>query len=68
MTWLVVISSDHAETMYNGLRLANMAIKHGTDVSVFMLGAAVDYEEISSEKFDLVSQVEAIQENGDFYV
>jgi|Deesub1362A_J573_1020465.scaffolds.fasta_scaffold02781_4 uncharacterized protein involved in oxidation of intracellular sulfur len=68
MKWCLVISSGEPETIYNALRLANTALKHGTEVSVFMLGAAVDYQELSSEQFDLVAQVEQVQEQGDFYV
>jgi len=68
MTWCMIISSQDPETIYNALRLANTALEHGTEVSVFMLGAAVDYEQLSSEQFDLVAQVERVQERGDFYV
>jgi len=68
MKWAVVIASGQPETIYNALRLANTALKHGEEVSVFMLGLAVDYELISSEQFDLKSQAAAFQEQGDFYV
>ena len=68
MKWLVVISSSESETIYNALRLANAALKHGTEVGVFMLGAAVEYETLATEHFDLKSQVERVQEAGEFYV
>ena len=68
MKWAVVIASGEPETIYNALRLANVALKHGTEVSAFMLGLAVDYEALSTEHFDLKSQAAAFQEQGDFYV
>ncbi len=68
MKWALVISSGDPETVFNALRLGNTAIGRGDEVSVFMLGRAVDYEELSSSDFDLVSQVEKVQEGGDFYV
>lgn len=63
---LFIISTDDAETMYNAMRLANVAVKKGDEVSVFMLGRAVLYEQISNEQFNVVEQVQ--QFGGDFYV
>jgi len=66
--WAIVISSGEAETIFNALRLASTALKHNNEVSVFMLGQAVDYEIISNLQFDLKSQVAEFQDRGDFYV
>ncbi|MCD6489519.1 MAG: hypothetical protein J7K20_02185 [Thermodesulfobacterium sp.] len=41
MNLIIVISTDDAETIYNAIRLANLAVKKGDYVSVFMLGKAV---------------------------
>ena len=68
MKWSVVISSGDPETIYNALRLTTTALKHGTEVSLFMLGAAVEYEDLATQDFDLVSLVSQVQEQGDFYV
>ncbi len=68
MKWCVVIASPHPETMFNAVRLCNKALDKGQEVSLFMLGAAVDYEQISNEAFDIKGQVAAFQEQGDFYV
>jgi len=38
MNVLVVIYSDDAETIYNAMRLANIGVEKGDEVSVFMLG------------------------------
>ena len=53
MKWCVVIASPHSETMFNAVRLCNKALDKGEEVSLFMLGAAVDYELISNEAFDI---------------
>jgi len=48
------------------MRLANVAVKKGDDVSVFMLGKGVLFEQSSSEQFDVVEQINQFE--GDFYV
>lgn len=68
MKVLFIISTDNAETMYNALRMANVGIKKGDEVSVFMLGKAVTYESLGTPEFDVVGQVEQFTEEGDFYV
>jgi len=66
MKILFVISTDDAETSYNAMRLANVAVKKGDEVSVFMLGKGVLYEKNSNEHFNVLEQVN--QYAGDFYV
>lgn len=66
MNVLFIISTDDAETAYNAMRLANVAIKKEDDVSVFMLGKGVLFEQISTEQFNVMEQVN--QYEGDFYV
>jgi uncharacterized protein involved in oxidation of intracellular sulfur len=66
MKILFIISSDDGETIYNAMRLANVGVKKGDEVSVFMLGKGVLYERTSSEQFDAVGQVNQFE--GDFYV
>jgi len=68
MKVLFIISTDDAETMYNALRMANVGIKKGDEVSVFMLGKAVTYESVSGAAFDVLGQVNQFTEEGDFYV
>lgn len=68
MKWAVVIASGQAETIHNALRLASLAASRGQEVSVFMLGLAVDFERLSNEQFDLAGQAAAFQDQGDFYV
>jgi uncharacterized protein involved in oxidation of intracellular sulfur len=66
MNVLFIISTDDAETAYNAMRLANVAVKKGDDVSVFMLGKGVLFEKSSNEPFNVMDQVN--QFDGDFYV
>lgn len=66
MKVLFIISTDDGETIYNAMRLANVAIKKGDEVSVFMLGKGVLYEKNSNDRFDVIEQVN--QFDGDFYV
>ena len=68
MKVLCIITSDDAETMYNALRMANVGLKKGDEVGVFMLGKAVTYESLGTPEFDVVGQVELFTEEGDFYV
>jgi uncharacterized protein involved in oxidation of intracellular sulfur len=68
MTWLFIISTDNGETIYNAMRLANVAVDKGDQVSVFMLGRGVAYETSGDDTFDVVGQVSRFQEEGDFYV
>ncbi len=66
MKVLFIISTDDGETIYNVMRLANVAVKKGDEVSVFMLGKGVLYEKNSNDQFDVIEQVN--QFDGDFYV
>jgi len=66
MKALFIISTDEAETAYNALRLANVAVKKGDEVSVFMLGRGVLYEQCKQDPYNVVDQVNRFE--GDFYV
>jgi len=66
MIVLFIISTDDGETVYNALRLANVAVTKGDEVSVFMLGKGVLFEKSSNEQFNVIEQVNQFQ--GDFYV
>ncbi len=66
MKVLFIISTDDAETIFNAMRLANIAVKKGDDVSVYMLGKGVLYEQISTDQFNVMEYVN--QFKGAFYV
>lgn len=66
MKMLLIISTNDGETIYNAMRLANVGVGKGDEVSVFMLGKGVCFEQAGSEQFDVMGQVS--QFTGDFYV
>ena len=66
MKVLFIISTDDAETIYNAIRLADVAVKKDDEVSIFMLGKGVLYEKSSSDQFNVIEQVNQFE--GDFYV
>jgi uncharacterized protein involved in oxidation of intracellular sulfur len=66
MKVLFIISTDDGETIYNAMRLANVGVSKGDEVSVFMLGKGVMFEKSGTEQFDVMGQMEQFE--GDFYV
>lgn len=66
MKVLFIIATDDGETIYNAMRLANVGVKKGDEVSVFMLGKGVLFEKSGSEEFDVMEQMKKFE--GDFYV
>jgi uncharacterized protein involved in oxidation of intracellular sulfur len=66
MKVLFIISTDEGETIYNAIRLANVAVKKGDEVSVFMLGKGVLFEKSGNEEFNVLQEVNQFE--GDFYV
>ena len=63
---LMIITSQDGETIYNAMRLANAGVAKGDEVSVFMLGKGVLFEQAGSEQFDVMGQINAFE--GDFFV
>jgi uncharacterized protein involved in oxidation of intracellular sulfur len=66
MKVLVIISTDDGETMYNAMRLANVGVKNGDEISVFMLGKGVLFEKCGTAEFNVMGEVNRFE--GDFYV
>jgi uncharacterized protein involved in oxidation of intracellular sulfur len=66
MKVLIIISTEDAETSYNAMRLANVGVKKGDEVAVFMLGKGVLFEQSSNEQFNVMEQIQQFE--GDFYV
>ena len=53
MKYLLVINTTETETVWNAFRLGSAALSRGHEVSVFLLGSAVDIESIGDERFDV---------------
>ncbi|MCF8051295.1 MAG: hypothetical protein K9L59_08675 [Desulfobacterales bacterium] len=66
MKVLFIISTDDGETIFNAMRLANVGVKKGDDVSVFMLGKGVCFEQAGTDQYDVMGQINQFE--GDFYV
>jgi len=60
----VIISSNDAETSWNALRYANFALGQKDEVKVFLTGKGVEYQKISTEKFNTVEQAEKFMQGG----
>ncbi len=60
----VVISSNDAETCWNALRYANFAIGQKDEVKVFFMGKGVEYQKISTDKFNTVEQADKLLKSG----
>jgi sulfur relay (sulfurtransferase) complex TusBCD TusD component (DsrE family) len=60
----VIISSNDAETCWNALRYANFAIGQKDEVKVFFMGKGVEYQNISTGKFDTVEQADKFLASG----
>ena len=54
----VIISSNDAETCWNALRYANFCLGQKDEVKVFLMAKGVEYQKISTEKFNTVQQAE----------
>jgi len=60
----VIISSNDAETCWNALRYANFCIAQKDEVKVFLTGKGVEYQAISTDKFNTVEQAEKFLQSG----
>lgn len=58
----VIISSNDIETCWNAFRFANFSLSNKDEVSIFLIGKGVEYEQISNEQFDIVEQAKKFQE------
>ena len=60
----VIISSNDAETCWNALRYANFSHGQKDEVKVFFMGKGVEYQKISTDKFNTVEQAEKFLKSG----
>ncbi|OGG01695.1 hypothetical protein A2W14_03710 [Candidatus Gottesmanbacteria bacterium RBG_16_37_8] len=54
----IILSTKNTETNWNALRLANLALTHGDEVNIFLLGEAVEYDQVNQEQFIIKEQVD----------
>lgn len=60
----VIISSNDAETCWNAFRYANFCLGQKDEVKVFLTGKGVEYQKISTEKFNTIEQAEKLLQGG----
>jgi len=60
----IIISSNDAETCWNALRYGNFALGQKDEVKVFLTGKGVEYQSISTDKFNTVEQAEKFLQGG----
>ena len=60
----LVFYSNDSETIWNGFRLANLSLEKGDEVKVFLLAKGVEAETLSTEKYDVIGQMEKFASNG----
>jgi len=64
----VIISSNDAETCWNALRYANYSLNQKDEVKVFLISKGVEYEKISTVKYNTIEQAEKfLNSNGKIY-
>ncbi len=60
----IIISSNDAETCWNALRYANFCLAQSDEVKLFLMGKGVEYQKISTDKFNTVEQAEKLMQSG----
>ncbi len=60
----VIISTNDTETCWNALRYANFSLGQKDEVNVFFMGKGVEYQKISTDKFNTVEQGERLLKSG----
>ncbi len=56
----IVVYSNDPETAWNAFRYANLALKEGDQVKVFLTGRGVEAESLDADKFGVTEQMKAI--------
>lgn len=54
----IVIASNDAETCWNAIRYGNFCLGKKEEVKIFLMGKGVEYQKISTDKFNTVEQAE----------
>jgi sulfur relay (sulfurtransferase) complex TusBCD TusD component (DsrE family) len=60
----IVISSNDPETCWNALRYANFCLGQKDQAKVFFMGKGVEYQKISTAKFNTIEQAEKLLQAG----
>jgi len=64
MKLAVIISTNDAETCWNGLRYANYSLGQKDEVKIFLISKGVEYEKVSTDKYNTIEQAEKFLQAG----
>ena len=53
MKYLLIINTTETETVWNAFRFGSATLSRGHEVNVFLLGPAVEIDNIDDERFDV---------------
>jgi len=60
----IIISTNDAETCWNALRYANFVLGQQDEAKVFFTGKGVEYQNISTDKFNTIEQADKFLKAG----
>ena len=60
----VIVSSNDPETVWNAFRFATTSLIYENEVTIFLLGQAVEAPTLTTLKFDIGEQIDLFRENG----
>ncbi len=60
----IILETKEYEKAWNAFRFATTAIQNGHEVKVFLMGEAVETENLTHEKYDVAGQLNAFTEAG----
>lgn len=64
MKLAVIILTNDAETCWNALRYANYSLNQKDEVKIFLISKGVEYEKVSTEKYNTIEQAEKFFQTG----
>ncbi|MBN1823041.1 MAG: DsrE family protein [Endomicrobiales bacterium] len=60
----IVVAANDAETCWNALRYANFCLGQKEEVKIFFMGKGVEYQKVSTGKFNTVEQAGKFMQAG----
>lgn len=64
LTYAVILNSKEPETVWNAFRFASATASKGHRVSVFLLGPAVEIDDITSDRFEVTKILKRFSDLG----
>jgi uncharacterized protein involved in oxidation of intracellular sulfur len=64
MKFGIILETKELEKAWNAFRFATASIKKGHEVRVFLMGEAVECEDMTHEKYDVAGQLKVFCEAG----